>query len=180
MKTIHVRIKGISPLLMHRFPLETVEAVEKKTPAEQAEISAYRIPGDDNELYIPGINIQRALVSAATFSKGKGRASLQKQAAAGMMITSEYCGLGTDEYQIDARPVVVPATKGRVVRYRPRLDAWEVSFYLEYDETLLKEVEVKRIVDDCGSRVGLLDFRPERKGSFGRFMVTSWQVENGS
>lgn len=32
-----------------------------------------------------------------------------------------------------------------------------------------------RIVDDCGTRVGLLDFRPERKGPFGRFVVTKWE-----
>jgi len=31
------------------------------------------------------------------------------------------------------------------------------------------------VVDDAGVRVGLLDFRPERKGSFGRFMVVEWK-----
>ena len=35
--------------------------------------------------------------------------------------------------------------------------------------------ELRQVVDDAGSRCGLLDFRPEKKGPFGRFMVTSWQ-----
>ena len=45
---VKVKIEGVAPLLMHRFPMEPIEAIEKKTPEEQAEISAYRIPGDSN------------------------------------------------------------------------------------------------------------------------------------
>jgi hypothetical protein len=30
-------------------------------------------------------------------------------------------------------------------------------------------------VDDAGQRVGALDFRPEKKGAFGRFVVTHWE-----
>ena len=83
--------------------------------------------------------------------------------------------LGQDEYSIDARPVVVPATKGRIIRYRPRFDAWKLAFELFYDPQLLSKAELRQIVDDSGSRVGLLDFRPEKKGPFGRFSVTSWK-----
>lgn len=171
-KTILVTIKGASPLLMHRFPLVAPEAIEKKTAAEQAEVSAYRT--ESGSLYIPGSNIQRALVSAATFSKGKGRSTLQKPVAACVGVSPEYCDLGVKDYTVDSRAVVVPATKGRVVRHRPRLDEWAVTFTITYDDTLLKETELRRVVDDCGLRVGLLDFRPEKKGPFGRFMVTEW------
>lgn len=168
-----VTIKGISPLLMHAFPLVAPEALEKKKPEEQAEIAAYR--DADKNLYIPGMNIQRALVAAASYSKGKGRASLQKQVAACLSVNPEHVSLNTKVYTVDSRAVVVPATKGRVVRHRPRLDAWQVKFTLEWDDTLLTETNVRRIVDDAGQRVGLLDFRPEKKGPFGRYMVTSWE-----
>ena len=113
LKSVEVKIKGKTAFLMHRFPLEPVEGIEKKTKEEQAEISAYRDP-DSQELYIPGINIQRGLVSGATYSKGKGRASLQKPAAACLMVSPERVGFGTTEYFIDSRAVVVPATKGRI------------------------------------------------------------------
>lgn len=178
LETKQVTIKGLTALLMHRFPSEPIKALEKKSGAEQAEYAAYRIPDGakgKGELYIPGIAIQRALVAGAAFSKGKGRASLQKQAAACISISPEYVGLGVKDYAIDARPVVVPATRGRVMRYRPRLDEWQVSFEITFDETLIKESELRCIVDDTGSRVGLLEFRPARKGMFGRFMVTEWK-----
>jgi len=176
-KVIRVEIKGKSPLLMHKFPMEKIEALEKKTPEEQAEIAAYR-DADTKILFIPGLCVQRALVNGALFGKGKGRASLQKPVAACVMIGPASLFLGTKEYVVDSRPVVMPTTKGRVMRHRPRLDVWECAFTLEYDDTLLTEEQMRKMVDDTGQRVGLLDFRPACKGPFGRFMVTSWKPEN--
>lgn len=174
-KIVKVEITGISPLLMHRFPLEPVKAVEKKSKEEQAELAVYRDDASGN-LYIPGTAIQRALIGGAAYSKGKGRASLQKPVAACVFVTPEICDLGVSEYVIDARAVVVPATKGRIVRYRPRLDSWKVYFDLEYDPELLSEDQLRQVVDDTGRRVGLLDFRPANKGPFGRFSVTQWRA----
>jgi len=173
---VEVKIKGKSSLLMHKFPLVPIEGFEKLSMEEQAEHCAYRDP-DTNELYIPGVCIQRSLIGAATYSKGKGRASLQKIAAACIMISPERIPLGVKKYTIDSRAVVVPATKGRIVRHRPRLDEWECTFFIEYESTLLTEQQVRKIVDDSGQRVGLLDFRPERKGPFGRYMVISWKPD---
>lgn len=167
-----VIIEGLSPLLMHRYPLEPVEAIEKMPPKEQAEIAAYRLP--TGELFVPGLALQRCLVAAATYSKGKGRASLQKPVAACVLVNPMQLRLGTSDYEVDAQAVVVPATKGRIVRYRPRLDKWRLDFELEWDPLLLTESQVRRIVDDGGTRVGLLDFRPERKGPYGRFVVVNW------
>lgn len=174
-KIIEITIKGKTPLLMHKFPLAPIEALEKKQPKEQAELAAYKDP-DTDELYIPSVWIQRSLVNAATYSKGKGRASLQKVAAACLMVEPERISLGTKDFIVDSRAVVMPATRGRIVRHRPRLDEWNCQFELEYEDTLLTENQVRKVVDDAGQRVGLLDFRPEKKGSFGRFMVTKWSV----
>ena len=77
-QTVECRITGLSPLLMHSYPLVPVEALEKKTPAEQAEIAAYRDAASRN-LFIPQMAMQRALVAGAAYSKGKGRASLQEK-----------------------------------------------------------------------------------------------------
>lgn len=173
-KSIGVTIKGTSPLLMHRFPLEPVEAIEKKSAEEQAELAAYRT--SEGELYVPAVAVQRAIVGAATFSKGKGRASLQKEVAASVLISPEQLGLGERQFEVDSRPVVIQATKGRILRHRPRLNDWELTFAAEYDDALLTENQLRKVVDDAGTRVGLLDFRPEKKGPFGRFVVTRWSA----
>ena len=174
-KTIQCVIKGVpgSALLMHAYPLVPIEALEKKSPAEQAELASYRDP-DTGNLYIPGIALQRAIVNGATYSKGKGRGSLQKPVAACVLVSPERCSLGVKDFVVDSRGVVIPATRGRVIRHRPRLNDWQVSFEIEYDPDLITETQLRRVIDDTGSRVGLLDFRPEKKGPFGRFMVIDW------
>lgn len=175
-KSVKVTIKGVSPILMHSFPFLPIEALEKKTPEEQAEVSAYRDP-ETKSLYVPGLAMQRAMVSGATFSKGKGRSTLQKVVAACVVVSPERISLGSETYAVDSRPVVVPATRGRVMRHRPRLDKWQITFEIEYDPNMLTEKQVRQVIDDTGSRVGLLDFRPERKGPFGRFSVIKWDSD---
>jgi hypothetical protein len=34
----------------------------------------------------------------------------------------------------------------------------------------------RRLVDDAGRKVGLGDFRPWRRGPFGRFTVVRWEI----
>lgn len=174
-KVADVEVKSLYALMMHQYPLIPIEALDKKTPEEQAEYAAYRDP-DTKRLYIPGAAMQRALVAAATYSKGKGRATLEKPVAACVLVTPERLDLGVSEYKIDARAVVIGATKGRIVRYRPRIEEWGCKFSVEFDDTLLTEAQVRRVVDDAGQRVGLLEYRPAKKGPFGRFMVTAWKV----
>src|SRR6266849_10311341 len=166
MKTVTVTIKGISPMLMHSFPMVPIEGIEKKTPQEQAELCLYRLDGQGT-IYVPGNALQRCLVGAASYSKGKGRGSLVRVAAAALFVRPDALIVKPQTWVIDSCPVVVPVTRGRVVRHRPRFDEWSLEFEVDYDETLMKEWEVRKIVDDAGQRVGLLDFRPEKKGPFG-------------
>lgn len=173
-KNASVKIEGQSPLLMHSFPMTETKGIEKLPREEQAEMSTYRDP--DGKLFVPGVNVQRCLVSAARYSKGKGRASLEKNVAACVLVTPERLLLNQDQYAVDSRPVVIQATKGRILRHRPRFDKWELEFEIEWDLELLSEKEIRQIVDDAGKRVGLLDFRPEKKGPFGRFIVTAWKA----
>ncbi len=174
MRTINVKLVGMSPLLMHRYPLEQTKKPEMLSREEQAEMSAYR--GEDGCLFIPGVAFQSAFINAATYSKGKGKSSLQKNTVAGLFVEEFALPLGVKTYMIDSRRVVNKATKGAIIRHRPRIENWSVDIHLNYDETLLRESEVRQIVDDAGRRVGVLDYRPWCKGPFGRFQVNHWQV----
>ena len=176
MKTVSVEIKGTSPLLMHAYPLVEIQALDKKTPGEQADYAAYR-NADTQVLYVPATAVQRGLVGAAKYSKGKGRASLQQTVAACVMVSPDCLSLGVSTYTIDSRRVVIPATKGSCIRHRPRFDEWDIAFDLSYDEHLMTDKQLRKVLDDLGTMVGLLDYRPERKGPFGRFMVVSWHVQ---
>lgn len=174
MEAVEVEIQGISPLLMHAFPIVPVEKLEKKPPLEQATLVLYRNPADD-EPCIPAVALQRALVDAAIYSVGKGRASLQKPVAACCIVSPEHLVLEPAAWIVDARPVVIPSTQGRIVRYRPRFEQWSTKARIDFDVNLVSVIQLRKVLDDAGSRIGLMDFRPARKGMFGRFMVTGWK-----
>ena len=85
-------------------------------------------------------------------------------------------GFGADKtktYDIDVRTVVIQ--RARVVKGRPKLENWEVSFTLMYNEKLIEDHGlIKQVLEEAGERIGLLDFRPQKLGSFGMFQVTKW------
>jgi hypothetical protein len=172
MKELRFHIVGTAPLLMNRFSTDPGETkgLSKKTPAEIAEISCYRNK-DTNELILPALNLWRALVSGSKWSKGKGRSTLERIAAACLRIKDKEVSFGRQQYEVDARAVVNPMTHGRVLAYRPRLDAWELRFTVLYDSEYLSESDVRKIVADTGLRIGLCDFRVERKGFYGTFRI---------
>lgn len=187
---IHVTIEGISPLLMNRFNedaevkvssgISAVSIGTKGSPREQAAKKTY----SDNEgnLYIPGPNIFSCLIQAGKFRKnGKTKVTTTKSSLipAGMVLQEVVCPLGTKDFEVDSRSVVIPATGGRIMAHRPRLDDWRLSFTLEVDEAIFSAEFVRLLVDDAGCKVGLGDFRPDRKGPFGKFVVTAWKVDKG-
>lgn len=174
MERVEVSIQGSSALLMNAYPMVEADGIDKRPPMDQAEHHLYRRP-DNRAIHVPGVNLHRGIIAGAAYSKGKGRGSLQKIAAAAIFVNEPYLDLMPQDWALDSRPVVIPATRGRIVRHRARFDKWQLSATLEFDETLLNEKQLRRIVDDTGSRVGLLDFRPEKRGPFGRFVVIEWK-----
>ena len=189
---IYCTIKGTSPLLMNRFTEEAELSVSKTTkkatkatkgtPREQAEKKAY--VDEQGVLYVPGMNIYASIIQGGQFIKiGKSKATNSKSSLipAAMILEEERCTLGTTEFEVDSRSVVIPATGGRIMAHRPRLDEWETSFTIDlFDPDILSPADVRQIIDDAGKKVGLGDFRPARKGPFGRYIVVHWQEDKAA
>lgn len=191
MTDVKVTIKGITPLLMNRFTSEAEISVSsghspaikssgsKGTPREQAERTAYK-DNKTGELYVPGPNVFSCLIAAGTFHKvGKSKVTTMKSSLvpAGIMITEIVLPLGTKDFEVDSRRVVIPSTGGAIMKHRARVDEWQLTFTLEVDEEVFSLDFVRLLVDDAGKKIGLGDYRPSRKGPFGRFVVTHWEPE---
>lgn len=175
MQTISWSIRGLSPLLMHRFPMDTELGIEKKPPKYQAQRALYQLNGSGT-IYLPAENLRQALVGGGVYSKGKGRATLTKTIAAILSITPDALTISPQKWEIDSRPVVITATRGRIVRHRPRFDQWTIGGKAIYDDTVISEAQLREVFDNAGSRVGVGDFRPAKRGPCGRFMVTAWAI----
>jgi hypothetical protein len=88
--------------------------------------------------------------------------------------------LGTDEYEIDLRTVVVQ--RQRIVRARAKVTIpWSASFVMSYDEVWLPEEFMQNTMPDilkrAGTAHGILDFRPACKGPFGKFALASFHLK---
>jgi len=191
---VKVTIQGTTPLLMNRFTEANEVAVsggtsvsfrgDKGTPRDQA--AAKRYADTEGRLYIPGPNIFACIIAAGTFHKaGKSKLTTMKSSLipAGVMVDEMVClitnadGEPLTEWEVDSRSVVIPSTGGRIMAHRPRVDTWNVSFTLDVDGTMFSPGLVRAVVDDAGKKIGLGDFRPARKGPFGRFVVSHWDIE---
>lgn len=175
---IKIEISGLTPLLMHKFVDESGEKRDKNlTPREQAEKTAYL--DENGKLYYPLRNIFSCIIEAGKFHKeGKNKVTTARSSLipAGVMME----GLITyfkepDHWEVDSQPVVIPSTGGRIMQHRARLDNWKLEFILSLDTKMFNPKTLRAIVDDAGSKCGLGDFRPARKGLFGRFCVTHWE-----
>lgn len=194
---IQVTIQGSSPLLMNRFTEANEIAVsggtavtfkgDKGTPREQA--TPKRYANEAGELFVPGANIYAALIAAGTFHKsGKSKLTTMKTSLipAGLMIDDLVCPLHDEQgqplttWEVDSRSVVIPSTGGRIMCHRPRVDAWLCTFTVDVDTTMFPPNLIRALVDDAGKKIGLGDYRPARKGPFGRFVVSKWEVLNAA
>ena len=184
MKTIEVKITGVSPLLINRFKEtdEEPEAVGKHkkdygSPRHQAEQTAY-YDKKTKKLWIPSTWISGAIKTVASDYKLKSSRKSVKSVSGGAIIPladkiyfSE--GYKLKDIEIDSRPVVIQ--RARIMRHRARLEKWALKFTLQIDETILAPKFVHEILSDSGKRAGIGDYRPNKGGPFGRFNVTSWK-----
>lgn len=67
-------------------------------------------------------------------------------------------------------------TKGRMVVERPRFDEWTCKFEIVSDIDDLPEERIKEIIDFAGMYVGVGDWRPAKKGKYGKFIVTEFKA----
>ena len=191
---IGVTIEGVTALICNRFndtaqaassrgTRSSAAAQDRGTPLEVAQGKLY-YGKDQKTLIIPQPNLLRCIVDGGKFHKvGKS----QLTTATGSLMYScvdilelEIPLLHDEPWRVDSRPVVIPSTKGRIVMHRPMFDDWQLSFTIELDTSLLNVKLLRDVVDDAGKRIGLGDFRPARKGPYGRFVVSRWQVQNTS
>lgn len=188
MKSVQVEIRGITPLLIHKFGEEAEGAkktrrveVKDRDPRTEAQKVAY--VASDGTFFFNAFAIPNAMGNAGASHKATGtRKSLRFVVPSAVRMESDAVtilnGKGpAKDFEVDARPVTIPATKGRVMRYRPRFNDWGASFAIHIDDDLLSVEMAHQLLSEAGQSIGIGDFRPEKRGPFGRFRVTSWKEQ---
>lgn len=177
MKQIKVSIKGTKPLLQHKISLEQEAQLASKTKKREGQAK-----GDNPEDYLyvvggkicqPAEHIYQAIIKRLTNYKiqGRGKKTYKEIGQGTLRIEPEYIPHKNQKWEVDMRTVVIPATRGRAVRLRPRFNDWQLDFIIEIMNDDLPIEVVKSALDDAGREGGIGDYRPR----FGTFIVTSFQ-----
>lgn len=186
MKLVNIEIRGVTPLLIHRFA-EDVETSKRtrlvemkyRDPREEAKKHAYI--ASDGTYYFSAFAIPSAMGSAGSNHKSTGsRKTLRFIVPSAVRMTSDTITIlnGTSpakNFEVDSRPVTIPATKGRIMRHRPRFDQWGARFDLMINDDLLSAEMAHQLLAEAGLQIGIGDFRPEKRGPFGTFRVTAFE-----
>lgn len=176
------RVVGTSPLLMHSPQAmrpagaptgTTVKTVP--TPEEEAEAGAYRDEGGG--LYLPSSAFRASLLAGA-----KGR-RIGKDAATTAVMGSVFAveprvelvhpetGERLTDYRVHVARVVVQ--RSAVMRARPEISEWAGIVRFELDLELgMQPFFVEELLNIAGRRAGVGDWRPEKRGSHGRYKAT--------
>jgi len=188
-----VQCTGVSPLLMHAMSDEQLIALweKRKAPKGAARPSItdackaclYHDPS--GVIVMPTPNIYSALAEAGRHVRLEGKKMVSSLKATllpsfltliGESVPLTSSSGGAPEWRPDVRKGTNPNGGEAVAIVRPRFDDWAFTITAEVDLTETSETTIRELFDKAGSRVGLGGFRPQRKGPFGRFVITSWSV----
>jgi hypothetical protein len=182
MKNYKVRIEGVTPLLMNRPSQLDIGNKSKDVKREtetienQAETKIYK--DAEGRIYMPSTWIRGSIVEAGKQKKmmGKGSSKATYSKVAGSSVSIEPFELLLPfKWKVFSILAVNPTTRGRNMLHRPKFDKWVVEFDCVFDEEQIEPPVMKEIIDIAGRLVGIGDWRPAKKGAFGKFQVTSWK-----
>ena len=178
MKEIIIKVEGVTPLLMNRFREKEIDTKGKKRMGAMEEHDILdKLYLIDNVPHIPGIYFRNSFVEAAKQFKitGKGKSTYSKLAGSTLQIKEEYIPIEPGKYEPYKIAAVNPMTKGRMMVTRPRFNKWSAQFTVQLlDDSLPIEI-LNVLVIHAGQYVGIGDWRPDKKGMFGKFIVVKFQ-----
>ena len=166
----------------------------KKIPApmEEALQALYIMPGEDQLYAAPDWFREAALVAAKEFKdrSRRGNATMVQRFSASVFQSDLYFPLwraeeatnagkpitsAPEDWEIFLKRVVVQGNG--IVRARPLIRDWACDVEFEYDDETIEPVLIAPIVNTAGKFPGIGDYRPGKKGPFGRYRVISLNGE---
>ncbi|OGG64892.1 hypothetical protein A3C94_00095 [Candidatus Kaiserbacteria bacterium RIFCSPHIGHO2_02_FULL_55_17] len=193
MKTLKIRCVGISPLMMDPMSEAQLKAIITKVPLQVArdrpfeDVAAekiYREPGGRVALNAGmlfsclvkagrNIKIGKKAVSTAETTTLPDFLSIVDEYMPLTNIPANANGHEKEFWAVDIRKGTAyngpkPTACGIV---RPKFPKWEFEVTVRVDEKKVDDSTVTALFTNAGSTQGLGSFRPNKKGTFGRFEV---------
>ena len=176
---LHNSVTGLSPLLCHNPSSMIVDAAIKiknkkiYDSKEEAEAGTYK---DQKGHYIfPAMAFRSSLLEGLKGKKiNKMSASNFISACVSIDNSKEFvdlCEPDNDKrltsYTVDVRRVVIQ--RSGIMRSRPRFEKWGCILSLQLDVDSITSKLIEENLNNSGIMIGVGDFRPSKRGMFGKF-----------
>lgn len=171
------KITGLSPLLQHNpasmlaHKSGGINVKQIPLPEDEAEAATYRL--ENGDLYLPTYHFRASLLRGCVGRRlGKRGASVAVSAGVSVpeeetVLFNSETGKSIRDYQVDCRTVVVQ--RARIVRARPKIWPWAARLVLELNDDFISAGATLELLNIAGMIAGIGDFRPEKRGWFGRY-----------
>ena len=152
----------------------------KEIPTPEVEAEASRYVTEDGNLWVPSQGIKKSIVAGAVGRRIGKRGAPSVLLGSIFPVDEQSLLIRPDtmqpirghEYEVDVRRVVVDKTKG-VIRGRARVKLpWGCLAKFSVDEELITPDMVAEIGLVGGRTIGILDYRPQKSGWFGRYSIS--------
>ena len=197
---VKIACRGITPLLFNSMTPSALlalpggcEVKESKTKGigntmTPREVAAPKVYMCNGKPIIPGRMLLSCLIAAGQGVRldGKRQISTAEKTVLPALMTllsgdsplyTRPEGV-TPSWEPDIQQGRNPSTSKACCIIRPRFDNWAFDFEIDIHEDEIGENTIRQLVDKAGRRIGLGDFRPMHKGTFGQFVVDSWEKQN--
>ena len=175
----NVEIQGTTSLLFNRFVDASIDTEVKKRAGsvkkQEPKDKLYVLP--DGKVYTPSTHIMGMLVNAGKNFKiqGKMKANYSKLIGSAVEVNPDCIEHKIQSWIPFSISAVNPMTRGRMMVTRPMMDKWKLEFNIKFNENDIPTDVMKNILDFGGQYVGIGDWRPEKKGKYGKFIVTKFK-----
>lgn len=181
-----VTIVGVTGLITHKFGDRAMGKIEDKQQKKAKVGKEARDPEADfkDALYVidekkqiygfPATGVKKCLVNAG------GRFADEQ-----MTVLRGVINILGDLLEIKAAPPVMRKDKVRLstgvadISYRPMFFPWEIEVPVVFNATMIRDSQVLNLFQIAGFAIGLGDWRPEKNGTFGQFVIKEGGVRIG-
>jgi len=184
-QTMRVPIIGTAPLIVHNWSEKAKRQMldaqqgrkkvkEVRDPVSDYETSLYRIATEDGETYgFPVLAFKDATIGGARFYDKSVTMTMLRQCMffKGIVTKADPAQLVPIAGEPRMREDVVRIGQGTDLRYRGEFTEWSAELVITFVTSALSQGSVLSLIDAGGMGVGVGEWRPQRSGEHGTYMV---------
>lgn len=199
MQRFQITLKGLSPLLENRMGVDELLGLRDKTSKKSKTAPKLSLEGEaarrihrngDGVPCIPDYMLLATLINAGVFIRLDQKRQLSTKESSllpGLLFlegtswplllpgSGHEADWGYAPWRYEVRQGRNPNGGEAVCLVRPMFELWAISLTALLDTDELAEDTFLRLFTLAGTRIGMGDFRPQRKGRCGMFAVTRWE-----